>query len=90
MSPDVMFAQAMAMPVSFYEKKAREVHAAMADIVDNNMPFLEVARKYHYKPEALAVAFAVFGTQSVQIANTQNIVSSLLDSTQKTMLTVAF
>lgn len=77
---EVLHREAMAMPVSFFDKKAKEVHSAMRDVVDHNMDFNEVAKKYIYKPGALAVAFAVFGTQAMNIINAEGVVSVALRS----------
>lgn len=87
--PDhVMQSDAMAKPVSFYDKKAKEVHAAMRDIFDERIPFLEVAKKYNFKPENLAVAFAVFGVQAMEIVNTRDIVR-LRSPELKSLLTMS-
>ena len=69
--------QAMALPASHYDHKAHLIHLAMKDIVYNNMTLSIVALKYNYTAEELSVAFAVFGTQCMDIINAEGVVSFL-------------
>ena len=69
-------AAALAKPVSFYEKKTRQMYQAMQDIWNGRYTFQQTADYDGYTLEELGVAFAVFGVQAMEIVQQRNVVSS--------------
>ena len=81
-------AAALAKPVSFYEKKTRQMYQAMQDIWNGRYTFQQTAGYYGYTPEELGTAFAVFGVQAMDIVQQRNVVSSYLASPGDSELTL--
>ena len=72
--PDEVQEAALAKPVSFYEQKAATVHEAMNDIWKGTN-FADVATKYNKSQDQLGQAFAVFGVQTMNMLEGQDIIS---------------
>ena len=72
---DLRYAEALAKPVSFYEKKTREIHQAMWGMYEHGYTFQETADYHGYTIEELGAAFATFGIQAMQIVKERNVVS---------------
>lgn len=66
--------KALSKSPSYYESKSRKVHAAIKEVW-SGASFTDVAKKYNQSPEALAVAFAVFGKEAFDIAEEKGVVS---------------
>lgn len=69
-------AAALAKPVSFYERKTRQMHQAMLGIWEGSYTFQQTAEYYGYTSEELGVAFAIFGVQSMETIQQRNVVST--------------
>jgi hypothetical protein len=71
--------QALMKPSTYYEGKAKKVHAAMLEIW-GGADLKDVAAKYKQTPEAMAIAFACFGKMVFDIAEEKGVVSTVIDS----------
>jgi hypothetical protein len=71
--------QALLKPSTYYEGKAKKVHAAMLEIW-GGADLKDVAAKYKQTPEAMAVAFACFGKMAFDIGQEKGVVSTVSDS----------
>ena len=76
------YAAALAQPVSFYDKKTRQIYDAMQGIYSGHYNFKQTTQYYGYTTEELGVAFAVFGVQAMEIVHQRNVVSNSFDSRQ--------
>lgn len=71
-------AAALTKPVSFYEKKTRQMYQAMQDIWNGRYTFQQTADYHGYTPQELGTTFAIFGVQAMDIVQQRNVVSSCL------------
>ena len=73
---DKQYAEALAKPVSSYERKTKGIHTAMKNIYDGRYSFEETAEYHDCTVEELGTMFAVFGMQAMEIGKQRGVVST--------------
>ena len=68
---------ALSKDIYYFARKSEAVHSAIKEVWAG-IPFLDVAKKYNKSPEEMAVAFAVFGKQAIDISREKGVVSPSL------------